>query len=70
MKILLRLIRVILIIALCLFSFIWLAFHASSHKIPFETDLFYGLIVGVLIVLNLIFIVIKKKYPLLAGQKK
>ena len=62
MRVLIVVLKGLVIIALCADLFLWLAAHASGHKIPSKTDWSFGItsILLLLVLLVLIFISRKK----------
>jgi len=53
MKALIIFFKILLIVALFLDMFLWLAAHASGHKIPITTDWWFGLSSLILILILL-----------------
>lgn len=61
MKIAIYVLLVILYIFLILFGFMWAVYHGSGHKIPIETDRYFGLSILVNVLLIFFLTIILKK---------
>jgi len=61
LKVLIIVLKVLVIIALCADLLLWLAAHASGHKIPSKTDWSFGITSALLLMLLLILILISRK---------
>jgi cbb3-type cytochrome oxidase subunit 3 len=57
-----QIIKGLLILLLCFFSFTWLIFHGSGHNISWDTDLSFIYTIGTLIALLIIAFILKHKY--------
>lgn len=53
--------RILLIIIVIIVLFIWLMYHGSGHNIPASTDLFFGILVSILVASVLILSYLRKK---------